>query len=211
MMSKKWRKKMAEWKVYYKEKSMITYPNIPTEWEQVRRDISKMFDKTAILAGGAIRDHLLSIPYNDLDVFILDAPFHWKKTSGEDYIAINGSAIQAEAFLNRFGIKLHSIDDEDLYSSHFHVDFNGFDVDLVFSWPSSVDAVLDRFDVGLCKVAWDGIDYTITSDFERDAKNKTLTIMPDKPAFADHKQRLEKKFLPRGYSWRFCIEEGANA
>ena len=56
----------------------VTTPVIPHEWEHVRWRIARMFNKPAILAGGSVRDHLLGIPINDLDVFILDTPFMWR-------------------------------------------------------------------------------------------------------------------------------------
>src|SRR5215203_3789058 len=83
---------------------------IPPEWERVRQDMVNIFGKPAILAGGSVRDHLLGIPINDLDVFILDTPYIWR--------------LEAAKTLQRFGIEAEWIEDEPLYSSHYHVWFN---------------------------------------------------------------------------------------
>ena len=64
------------------------------------------------------------------------------------------------------------IEDEPLYSSHYHVWFNDLNVDLVFACPQTTNEVLDRFDVGFARSPGMGED-TISPDFVRDVENKT--------------------------------------
>jgi len=187
----------------------INYPNIPPAWEQARYEISKLFSKLAVIAGGAVRDHLLGIPHNDLDIFILETPAEWQNYDKTQRLIRELLGLpQPKWSLDKAEpVEAKTTWKDDFhhpYSSHHHVAYKGLDVDLVFSECLTMDAVVNSFDVGLCKVGWDGTNYLISQDFVRDAEHKTLTITPDKPSFADHKQRLEKKFLPLGYSWRFC-------
>ena len=44
---------------------------IPPEWENLRRKVASQAGRHAIIAGGAIRDHILGLPVKDIDIFVL--------------------------------------------------------------------------------------------------------------------------------------------
>ena len=44
---------------------------IPPEWESSRRKVASQAGRHAIIAGGAIRDHILGLPIKDIDIFVL--------------------------------------------------------------------------------------------------------------------------------------------
>jgi hypothetical protein len=133
---------------------------IPAEWEALRRKVSHQAGRHAVIAGGAIRDHILGPPVKDIDIFFLgmDA-FAAKEIFGAEIIIYAGVE----------------------EAKHQYQTENGLTVDLVFSQWGNVHSVLSHFDLGICRVAWDG-DYIVTDDFETDRQNGTITTFYPSPS-----------------------------
>ncbi len=132
--------------------------------------------RNVIIAGGAIRDHLLGISFNDLDVFILGiSPEKAKELFDADVSTYEGL----------------------LKAEHRHETICYTDVDLVFSSYPTPQTVLDRFDLGICKAAWDGSNFIIHEDFVTDASRGIIT--PCGRIFAEHGNRIIKKLKPYGF------------
>jgi hypothetical protein len=120
---------------------------IPPEWENLRRKVASEAGRHAIIAGGAIRDHTLGLPVKDIDIFVL--------------------GMRAQAAKQIFGadiIEYAGVEE----AKHQYRTRDGLAVDLIFSRYDNVHEVLEHFDLGICRVAWDGWDYVVTDDFEFD-------------------------------------------
>ena len=73
---------------------------------------------------------------------------------------------------------------------------NGVPVDLVFSRHSNVYDVLDHFDLGICRAAWDG-EFMLTDDFANDLGKRTITSFYPSPR--GHGKRVLDKLAPLGF------------
>jgi hypothetical protein len=70
---------------------MKTITAIPQEWEDLRRKVSSQAGRHAIIAGGAIRDHILGLPIKDLDIFVFGMSAQAaRETFGADIIEYAG-------------------------------------------------------------------------------------------------------------------------
>jgi hypothetical protein len=126
---------------------------IPREWENLRRKVASEAGRHAIIAGGAIRDHILGLPVKVIDIFVLGMSAQAaKQIFGADIIEYAG----VEEAKYRTG--------------------DGLRVDLTFSRYDNVHEVLEHFDLGICRVAWDGWDYVVTDDFEFDHRYHMIGI-----------------------------------
>jgi Poly A polymerase head domain len=128
-------------------KDLFILKPIPPEWENLRRKVASQAGRHAIIAGGAIRDHILGLPVKDIDIFVL--------------------GMSAEAAKQIFGaeiIEYAGVEE----AKHQYRTPDGLTVDLIFSRHDNVHEVLEQFDLGICRVAWDGWDYVVTDDFEFD-------------------------------------------
>ena len=151
---------------------------IPKEWEEARRRISSEAGHHTIIAGGAIRDHVLGLPAKDIDIFVL--------------------GMSARAANETFGAEITEYAGVEEAKHHYQPLGNGLpDIDLVFSQYTNVRDVLADFDLGICRVAWDGWDFVITDDFARDLHERTITVFDN--SYADHRNRVVAKLGPHGF------------
>ena len=149
---------------------------IPREWENLRRKVASEAGRHAIIAGGAIRDHILGLPVKDIDIFVL--------------------GMSAQSAKQIFGADIIEYADVE-EAKHQYRSQNGLTVDLVFSRYNNVQEVLEHFDLGICRVAWDGWDYVLTDDFECDRDNLKLTTFYSSPS--GHRDRILAKLRPIGF------------
>ena len=149
---------------------------IPPEWENLRRKVASQAGRHAIIAGGAIRDHILGLPVKDIDIFVLGM-------SAESAKEIFGADI----------IEYAGVEE----AKHQYRSQNGLMVDLVFSRYDNVQEVLEHFDLGICGAGWDGWDYVLTDDFESDRRNLTITTFYPSPS--GHRDRVLAKLRPIGF------------
>jgi hypothetical protein len=151
----------------------------PSKWEKIRNlTAQKAHPHDVVIAGGAIRDHLLGIPAKDLDLFVLD--------------------IAAEEANQRFGSVLSNYG----VARNVHKTINGISCDIIFlDCEKTAQEVLNRFDLGICKVAWDGQSFLISEDFLRDARDRKITEL-NFDFVGDHRNRIITKLAPQGFTWR---------
>src|SRR5437899_726457 len=149
---------------------------IPPEWENLRRKVASQAGRHAIIAGGAIRDHILGLPVKDIDIFVL----------GMD--AQSAKQIFGADIIEYAGVE---------EAKHHYRTRDGLAVDLVFSRYDNVQEVLEHFDLGICRVGWDGWDYVITDDFEFDRRNAKITTFY--PSTSGHRDRVLAKLRPIGF------------
>jgi len=160
-----------------KKSPCVSIPKpIPPEWEILRRKVASQAGRHTIIAGGAIRDHILGLPVRDIDIFVLGMSAQSaKQIFGADIIDYAGVE---EA--------IHQCRTED-----------GLAADLVFSRYDNVQEVLEHFDLGICRVGWDGWDYVFTDDFEFDRRNAKITTFY--PSTSGHRDRVLAKLRPIGF------------
>jgi Poly A polymerase head domain len=156
---------------------------IPPEWENLRRKVASQAGRHAIIAGGAIRDHILGLPVKDIDVFVLGM-------SAESARQIFGADI----------IEYAGVEE----AKHQYRTQDGLMADLVFSRYDNVQEVLEHFDLGICRVAWDGWDYVITDDFEFDRRNAKITTFY--ASTSGHRDRVLTKLGPIGFQLAETIQ-----
>ena len=149
---------------------------IPDQWEVLRRSVSSKAGRHAIIAGGAIRDHLLGLPVKDVDIFISGMP-----------------AQAAKQIFNADVVEYAGVEE----AKHQYVTTKGLTVDLVFSRFDNVPEVLAHFDLGICRIAWDGNTLLGTEDFHRDLTMKTVTTFY--PSSSGHSDRVMAKLAPLGF------------
>jgi hypothetical protein len=155
---------------------LSTVTPIPPEWEDLRREVANQAGRHAFIAGGAIRDHLLGLPVKDLDIFVLGMSAKAaKEIFGAEMIEYAGVA----------------------EAKHTYRTVDGLVVDLVFSRFDNAHEVLDHFDLGICRVGWDGWDYIVTDDFEFDCRNKKITTFY--PSRSGHRDRVLAKLRTIGF------------
>jgi hypothetical protein len=155
---------------------------VPAAWESIRTIVSmRAENRPVIIAGGAMRDHLLGIPVNDLDVFILEIT-HEKAAE----------IFNADIYCSPYDGKMHS--------QHQHETIGHIDVDLVFTVYKTSKEVLDDFDLGICKAAWDGANFIIHDDFVRDVSRGIVSVSGAE--FGNHRERLIQKLTPYGFEFQ---------
>lgn len=150
---------------------------IPDAWETLRRSVSSKAGRHAVIAGGAIRDHLLGIPFKDIDIFVLGMT---AQTAKEIFDA---------AIIEYAGVE---------EAKHQYTTADGLTIDLVFSQYDNVPEVLAHFDLGICRIAWDGNTLLGTEDFGRDLTAKTVTQFYPSPS--GHTDRVMAKLGPLGFT-----------
>lgn len=161
--------------------------------------------KSAIVAGGAVRDIYLEKPPNDIDVFIWN-PKHSGQEVFENYIRINKTSLWSLFRCNhRLGDDIRQLGNPD-YSSKFiesvwDIQKGYLPYQVIVLKLDPVKYVEHNFDIGLCKAYFDGQKFRYTPDFMKDAMNKTLTICghdfnQDEFDFVmkKHIPKLKKKF-----------------
>jgi hypothetical protein len=155
---------------------LSTVTPIPPEWENLRRQVASQAGRHAFIAGGAIRDHLLGLPVKDIDIFVLGMSAQSaKEIFGADIMEYAGVA----------------------EAKHQYRTVDGLAVDLVFSQYDNVVDVLEHFDLGICRIGWDGWAYIITDDFDFDRGSLKITTFYPSPS--GHRDRVLAKLRPIGF------------
>lgn len=154
--------------------------NKPRLWDRIIADVAPCFGGAAIVAGGAVRDHVLGRRPKDIDVFV-PADNH------------EGLCRALRPLHGNFASE-HTTTDPDymtdpLAMGAVNLRLHGMDVQVVgMRLPEfTIDAVLARFDFGLCQAAYcqqDGTAVT-TPAFQVDAASRTFTLV----------------FAPNGVAW----------
>ena len=159
---------------------------IPPDWENLRRQVASQAGRHAIIAGGAIRDHILGLPVRDIDIFVLGM-----------------SALSAKEIFGADIIEYAGVEE----AKHQYRSQNGLTVNLVFSRYNNAYEVLEHFDLGICRAGRDGWDYVVTDDFEFDRRNLTITTFYPSPS--GHQDRVLAKLRPIGFKLAETVQKRA--
>jgi len=157
---------------------------------------------SAIIAGGAVRDLLLNRPRKDIDIFVHESDAEQSLLSAsllQDMLKDHLPDQLPTSDLNPFMPKSQSMNmatqrrapifrkctsftDDDIAANSVIVDVFGgttsrnVDFDIIVTSCSPKTYVQEYFDIGLCKVFFDGKSWTCHSDFVDDYRNNTITV-----------------------------------
>ncbi len=178
---------------------------LPTYWGEYLAALAAAGAPEAVVAGGALRDIYHQRRLNNVDIFI-KAPFmpksfmkkfvaalprklylqHTEKGDDAHFTKIKKrlGAMSADRYL--IGDPLDRTDTwrviDRASGMEFHIVMLGSELgsalrnDHKNGTTTGVNALLERFDIGLCQIAYDGKKVITTAAYRDDAKFKTLTV-----------------------------------
>lgn len=171
--------------------------------------------KSAVIAGGAIRDLKFGIIPRDIDIFLLDPRIGGGLREDSpvsiitDYDRDDVLADILNLRQNKLQYARDSIDrkaGKEYYKGHNHIT-SVVDVikgctpfQLIFLDKDPIEFVEDNFDFGLCKCYCDGNKIRYTPDFMRDLRDERLTLVAKNMSDAqyrsmvNHYRKLSEKF-----------------
>lgn len=175
-------------------------PNIYTNDEIIStlRKIQRRGFKSAVIAGGAVRDLYFDKIIRDVDIFVQD-PEHsrefserWSKKPDsinedfwDDTFGIPSSVNSSSSF-SSFGVTVATkrlsrgnYADSDIYSV-WQIVKNFIPYEIIVTRIPPTEFVENNFDIGLCKAYCDGTKFRFTADFMRDMQKRTMTIVSKK-------------------------------
>lgn len=186
------------------EKAAFDLAQIPSYWREFLDALAKAGAPEAVIAGGAVRDIYNGRHVSNVDVFI-KGPFMAKsfmkkfvealprkltpqyvKDSQTPFKKIPKrlGAMAADRYL--IGDPLDRTDTwrviDQASGMEFHIVMLGSELgsglrnDHKNGTTTGITALLDRFDIGLCQIAFDGKKVVATGGYRDDAKFKTLTV-----------------------------------
>ncbi|WP_375292273.1 hypothetical protein [Sphingomonas melonis] len=147
---------------------------IPPAWTELLHRIQAVCP-TAVLAGGALRDLNNGREVKDLDIFISCRAEQLADRAMQD-LGEAGFAIAWEK-----GDTTCYPEDQNLEVVAI-MDLLGFDlpVQLIFTnWDT--DRILDRFDYGICRIAFDGEKVTTQACYHEDKRDRVFRLRRDRP------------------------------
>ena len=205
------------------EKAPFDLAQIPTYWNEVLAALNKAGAPEAIVAGGAVRDLYNGRKISNVDIFIKGA-FMSKSFMKKFVEALprklhaqnvkNGwspfkkipkrlGAMSAERYL--IGDPLDRTDTwriiDQASGMEFHIIMlggselgSGLRTDQKNGTTTGITALLDRFDIGLCQIAYDGKKVITTAAYRDDAKFKTLTVKSPMSTTMEHVASVVGKY-----------------
>jgi hypothetical protein len=175
--------------------------------------------KTAIIAGGCLRDLYHQRYPRDVDIFLWDPELSNETTPFAELVANKkenpGHVWRTGHAADRIWIDLMRLEDFDVIEQKFD-DYHeqkgkitavwdiwksDINFQLIFTKTPPLEHLNNNFNIGLCKVYCDGTKVRFTGDFMKDASNKTLTICAKNMTEQEyeftinqHIPRLKKKY-----------------
>ncbi len=144
--------------------------------------IADRFGEDACVAGGFLRDSYFGTKPKDLDVWV--HPRHMPKLSRMEELEIEARREKYDAL-----DVLHIIKEK----------WSGVPVEIIFVQPpddvSIMDYLFDKFDIGICKIAYNHNEGLILhDDFLWDRDNKSVSLLKDTIGCYEHHERVLSKF-----------------
>lgn len=142
----------------------------------------KLNAPSLIMAGGYLRDLHYGMPHKDIDLWVPSQELMMLR----DFFKLEEVEDDPSEASDSQGMKLVTNVKQML----------GFEVISVQGWERQdgrfLDYVLDSFDFGICKIAFDGSMFTAHKDFWIDVKEKTLTYMKPNERYERKTQRISR-------------------
>lgn len=142
---------------------------IPFEYRTILQQLQEQFPE-AVLAGGALRDWYFNRPVKDLDIFIQDRGAGTKGLIEEAY-GVTFKTTIPEHIATYKSLR-------DLVRS-FEGVVSGYRVNVVSLKEgfTGLEQVVDRIDIGICQIGYDGTTPYATVDFWNDALDQVLRVV----------------------------------
>lgn len=182
--------------------------DIPQSWKDLLQRVQQQCP-SAVLAGGALRDLDHGVPPKDLDIFIEvgdidEALVLCEKLGGvtpeNDDLDEDDNKVYPASMAE---VKL--VADYDHEKNKLGVDVN-LPVQFIFvDWRTH--SIVERFDYGICRIAYNGREIIEGSGYESDKMNKTMTIFRCKSEMALSSSvmrfaRLKQKYPDHRWCWQ---------
>ena len=119
----------------------------------------------AVIAGGALRDRLLVVPYKDVDFFVY---------AGPDISDLQGALQRAwpdRVVVDQIELRYDN-DDREIVDIYLSEEYN-----IIFmSKPFTLQSLVHDFDIGLTMLGTDGEELYVDPRFWTDLRQKTFTV-----------------------------------
>ena len=160
----------------------FTLHSIPREWSKLLSRIQQK-ESRALIAGGCLRDHYLERPVADIDIFVPD-----------DETGAAGVIRYDRPVLAKSVPKPYFTHDSDVrqigYYESAEERLTPVNLIHVSSYACTPWDQIERFDFGICQIAFDGQQLFMTSAFGRDVKERTFTYLRQEPSEAQHEASM---------------------
>jgi hypothetical protein len=150
--------------------------NIPQQWRDTLAAIHRAGYPEAIIAGGALRDLDNGAPVKDVDVFL--------RTQNNDLQNLDVEFGFAGEDLTEFSVQYEQQNPDVVGVFQWYNPMAGFEIPcqvIACNGPEHAGAFreyqMDRFDIGLCRVAFDGVKVHYTSPYCLDKAERQLRIV----------------------------------
>lgn len=190
-------------------------PNIHKHDEIVRtlRLIQSVGFKSAVIAGGVVRDLYFGVQPTDIDIFIWD-PLHSDGAEPDlgDFRRICHPDKGAELVWRMMKLKhpqhpYHMFSHDEAKRSYsgyncsrittiWNVTKNFLPYQLIFIKNNPLDHIDESFDFGICKCYCDGTKFRFTPDFMHDARKQRITLVAKDITDGEYRWAMEKH-LPK--------------
>ncbi|MCE9506923.1 MAG: hypothetical protein K8R48_01210 [Alphaproteobacteria bacterium] len=200
---------------------------VPEEWKKVLQALHDAGAEEAMIAGGALRDLFNNRAIKDVDIFLQprgsenDNKIFLKEVFRKAGLAVAGqsdystsyfsdeaalpSAEKGQAFLvHRLGPYATVIN----YVSESWTVIAGpqkTEYNIIFVGKPGLLAateLIEGFDVGLCRIAYNGAKIITSAGYDSDVQNRRITLLLPNNTSSGHLQRIAKKYP----DWELCAK-----
>lgn len=143
-------------------------PAVPQEAEQVLTLIQRNGVCQAIVAGGCLRDADNGVPINDIDIYVPEG------LAGSAYCALLDAGYERTKTIDQAYLTM----DQTICSCVYWEKKDALPVNIigVYNNTCKMQEQLDRFDFGICRIAYDGKMVLRDIKYQIDQANKTFTL-----------------------------------
>lgn len=134
---------------------------IPSEALAVLHRIQAVVPQ-AIVSGGCLRDYLLKRPINDIDIFV----------PANDFLTAEQAIIETYPAIT----EIYDTLDWDNIAKCRYYKGDDFPINLISVYNCTPEFLLESYDFGFCKIAFDGKYLWKDVKFDIDANNHTITL-----------------------------------
>ncbi|QDB71005.1 hypothetical protein bb8_p30 [Bordetella phage vB_BbrP_BB8] len=148
------------------------------QFQEILRVVRREFPGShPVIGGGALRDSILGRPIKDVDVLL----------RAQDHSTLDSERTQ---YVRPPIIVQHGYGRADMHGCwNFRQQICGYDVQLILADFEDLHDLAHTFDIGICRVTYDGKELYVTPEFEEDAAAKMLQIRR-----ADNQYELTRSF-----------------
>jgi hypothetical protein len=148
------------------------------KWTNIAKAVSEAYGAEAYVAGGAVRDFIKGEPPKDIDVFVnVDEKTLVKKASG-----LNVDFVVAPLIERYDNCKV------------LDGTYQGEKVQVIARSFTSLDDLINQFDIGFCQIAWDGEKVVMTAAATKDFGSNTMTVVNDRHGTFERLNRFKGRW-----------------